>query len=157
MGTCGLCSCVNVLRLAGCHISEYQLVDYATKNGLCVKGKSDPRDNGGTSYYGRERLLMAFGMESECHPADVHTLSHYVSQGRGAIISVYAGKLYNGYSDGSDSHAITVTSVKTDSDGKTIGFYVCDSNGYPAKYYTAEQINNALTGRPMNITKAIIR
>lgn len=157
LGTCGLCSCVNVLRLAGCNISEYQMVDYAAKNDLCIKENSDSRDNGGTSGYDRECLLKAFGVESESHPADVYTLSYYVSQGHGAIISVYAGKLYNGYSDGSDSHAITVTSVKIDSNGKTIGFYVCDSNGYPDKYYTVEQIKDAFTGRAMNITKSIIR
>ena len=73
----------------------------------------------------------------------------------GVIISVYAGMLYNGWSDQRDLHAITVTSVKKDRYGNVLGFYVCDSGTGgidSSKFYTTFQVENALSCRPMNVT-----
>lgn len=156
VGTCGLCSCVNVLRLAGCNISEPRIVEFASQNRLCVTNKRI-NANGGTSYHERQVILKAFGIDSESKRADAFSLAGYVSQGRGAIISVDAGKLYNRPTLRGKLHAVTVTSVKTNAHGEVTGFFVCDSNGQPAAYYSYKHIENALSGSPMNITKSVIR
>ena len=163
-GTCGLVSCVNVLRLAGYPATERMLVNYASttsagfaRGKLCITN-SFPDDNGGTSALDRQKILAHFGLKNELVEANVANISKAVSEGRGVIISVYAGMLYNGWTNHRDLHAITVTSVKLDNLGNVCGFYVCDSGtGGPdnAKYYTAQEISNALSGRPMNVTQII--
>ena len=163
-GTCGLVSCTNVLRLAGYPATEREVVKYAssTSAGFC-QGKlcttnSFPENNGGTSAKSRQMILKHFGIDSELKDATVDAISDAISEGRGVIISVYAGMLYKGWSNYRDLHAITVTSVKKDKTGNILGFYVCDSGtgGVDnSKFYTAMQIENALSGRPMNVTSII--
>lgn len=164
LGTCGLVSCVNVLRLAGYHATESEIVSYASSTsagfgrGKLCKTNSFPEDNGGTTAKTRQKILQHFGVKSELIEASVDNISNAVSEGRGVIISVYAGVLYNGWSDHRDLHAITVTSVKKDRYGNVLGFYVCDSGTGGAdnsKYYTTFQVKNALSGRPMNVTSII--
>ena len=164
LGTCGLVSCVNVLRLAGYPATESEVVDYASttsaglgRGKLCTTN-SFPEDNGGTSAKTRQQILQYFGVKSELKEASVNNIADAVSDGRGVIISVYAGMLYNGWSDHRDLHAITVTSVKKDCYGNVLGFYVCDSGTGgidSSKYYTTFQVENALSGRPMNVTSII--
>lgn len=164
LGTCGLVSCVNVLRLAGYPASESEVVGYASttsagfrRRRLCTT-KSFPEENGGTTAKGRRKILKHFGVKSELKDANVTNIADAVSEGRGVIISVYADILYKGWSDHSDPHAITVTSVKKDRYGNVLGFYVCDSGTGGtdnSKYYTAFQVENALTGRQMNVTSII--
>lgn len=164
LGTCGLVSCVNVLRLAGYPATESKVVGYASttsagfgRGKLCTTN-SFPEDNGGTSAKTRQQILQHFGIKSELREASVENIADAVSDGRGVIISVYAGMLYNGWSDHRDLHAITVTSVKKDRSGNVLGFYVCDSGtgGVDnSKFYTTFQVENALSGRPMNVTSII--
>lgn len=164
LGTCGLVSCVNVLRLAGYPATESEVVGYASTTSagfgigkLCTTN-SFPEYNGGTSAKTRQQILQHFGINSELREASVDNIADAVSDGRGVIISVYAGMLYNGWSDHRDLHAITVTSVKKDRYGNVLGFYVCDSGtgGVDnSKFYTTFQVGNALSGRPMNVTSII--
>ena len=164
LGTCGLVSCVNVLRLAGYPATESEVVGYASttsagfgRGKLCTTN-SFPEDNGGTSAKTRQQILQHFGIKSELREASVENIADAVSDGRGVIISVYAGMLYNGWSNHRDLHAITVTSVKKDRSGNVLGFYVCDSGtgGVDnSKFYTTFQVENALSGRPMNATSII--
>ena len=164
LGTCGLVSIVNVLRMAGYHAEENEVVSYAstTPTGfghrmLCGTN-SYPEDNGSTSAGARKIILEHYGIPSELREASVQNIADAVAEGRGVIISVYAEMLYRGWSNHRDSHAITVTSVKKDRYGNILGFYVCDSGtgGIDnSKFYTAFQVENALTGRPMNVTSII--
>ncbi len=164
LGTCGLVSCVNVLRLAGYPATESEVVTYASSTSagfglgkLCTIN-SFPENNGGTSAKNRQQILQHFGIRSELREATIENISDAVSEGRGVIISVYAGMLYNGWTNHQDLHAITVTSVKKDKAGNILGFYVCDSGtgGIDnSKYYTAFQLENALSGRKMNVTSVI--
>lgn len=164
LGTCGLVSCVNILRLAGYPATESEVVGYASttsagfgRGKLCTTN-SFPEENGGTSAKTRQQILQHFGIKSELREASVENIAGAVSDGRGVIISVYAGMLYNGWSDHRDLHAITVTSVKKDRYGNVLGFYVCDSGtgGVDnSRFYTTFQVENALSGRPMNITSII--
>lgn len=173
-GTCGLCSCVNILRLAGVKYSEKDMIDYAAN--AATGDRYDPflcevipsleddaiRANGGTNAKSRQKILEHFGVNSKLVPVDissdavVNNIADYVSRGRGVILSVHAGMLYNKEKRDDDFHAITVTSVKKDKLGNVLGFYICDSN-YGTTFYKAEDIREALTGVDMNVTYFPIR
>ena len=129
---------------------------------LCRTG-SATSSNGGTSAKARKQILEHFGVPSYTAKQSIETIAAAVSEGHGVIASVHAERLYfKRRPIHSDLHAITVTSVKKDSKGKILGFYVCDSNAFAlggtgATYYTAEEIEGALSERECNITSTIIR
>lgn len=176
-GTCGLCSCANILRLSGVNATEAQMIAFAstTKNPntlfqkLCATGYSDPGMNGGTSPKGRQLILQNFGIDSGVFPlaretdgslsdSNLTTISDNVSAGRGVILSVHADILWNDAPVGIDDyHAVTVTSVKKGPNGNILGFYICDSAHNGTTYYTADKVKRALTGSPMNVTYSVIR
>lgn len=176
-GTCGLCSCANILRLSGVNASEAEMIAYASQtkdpnsfNGmLCATGYSDPGLNGGTSPKSRQRVLDYFGIDSGIFPishdsdgsiadSNLSQIADHVSAGRGVILSVHADVLWNDAAFGIDDyHAVTVTSVKKNSAGDVLGFYICDSANGGTTYYSAEKVKQALTGSPMNVTYPIIR
>ena len=176
-GTCGLCSCANILRLAGVNATEAEMISYASNTkssnslfgNLCQTGYSDPRMNGGTSPKDRQEILSHFGIDSGIfqltHNDDgsisddsITQIADRVSEGRGVILSVHADILWHDAPVGVDDyHAITVTSVKKDQNGNALGFYVCDSAMGGTSYYPAAKIQRALTGAPMNVTYSIIR
>lgn len=159
LGTCGIVSCVNILRLAGFDISEQTLVRPVAKARLCTTN-SHPMYNGATSANDRKQILAMCGIDSVLLEANIANIAHNIEEGRGVIISVYAGKLWQDFRYLNMAHAVIVTSVKKDRLGNVIGFYVCDSGRrgkHFAQYYTAGEIKSALTGKPMNVTKSIIR
>lgn len=176
-GTCGLCSCANILRLSGVNASEAEMIAYASKtrdpnsfNGmLCATGYSDPGLNGGTSPKSRQQILDHFGIDSGIFPiahdadgsiadSNLSQIADHVSAGRGVILSVHADVLWNDAAFGVDDyHAVTVTSVKKNSAGDLLGFYICDSANGGTTYYSADKVRRALTGSPMNVTYPIIR
>lgn len=176
-GTCGLVSCVNVLRMAGVPITEADVVKYAsttyeentnafvaslTKKTLCVTNSASSL-NGGTSASSRKKILEHFGIPSHTASQSIETIADAVSSGHGVIASVHAETLYfKRRPIHPDLHAITITSVEQDNSGKILGFYVCDSNAYAlggtgATYYTADELEEALSDRECNITTTIIR
>jgi hypothetical protein len=164
-GTCGLVSCVNVLRLAGVDISEADIVLYAsthkssvTKDYLCTVNKKSAEKNGGTYYSDRQEILKHFGIHSIVQDATVDNIAEAVIEGKGVIVSVDAGRLYEDKRLKRYSHAITVTSVSK-LNGLIEGFFVCDSgrNGIDgSKYYKVEEIMRAVKGK-INVTSNIIR
>jgi len=176
-GTCGLCSCANILRLSGVNATEKDMVDYASVTRdtssffgkLCATGHIDPGHNGGTSPKSRQQILNHFGIDSGIFPvahnedgtisdSNLNQIADYVSSGRGVILSVHADVLWNDAAYGFDDyHAVTVTSVKKNSAGEILGFYICDSAQGGTTYYPAEKVKRALTGAPMNVTYPIIR
>lgn len=188
-GTCGLVSCENILRLAGVSITEATVVEYASSttiekripflNGstvsktICRTG-SDPSRNGGTGAEDRKIVLDHFGIPSRTAKQEVVAIAKAVASGHGVIASIYPKKLYKNLPiskkiDSGMTHAITITSVKVDANGKVIGFYVCDSNAHSlavynqiaeesgAMYYSAKELEEAFTDRECNITETIIR
>lgn len=176
-GTCGLCSCANILRLSGVNASEKDMIVYASKtrdpnsfNGmLCATGYADPGLNGGTSPKGRQQILNHFGIDSGIFPlshdadgsistGNLMQIADHVSAGRGVILSVHADVLWDDAPFGIDDyHAVTVTSVKKNSAGDILGFYICDSANGGTTYYSADRVKRSLTGSPMNVTYPIIR
>lgn len=157
-GTCGLVSCVNILRLAGVNITEEQIVNYASDNSLCDKGNPCAGDNGGTSFINRQAILAHFGVHSEIVASDITNIASAISKGKGVIASFDAGRLWDDPDYYGGGHAVTITSVKKDSSGSILGFYLCDSGTGGkdcSKYYAASHIANSLSGRPLNVTSII--
>lgn len=151
-GTCGIVSCVNVLRLAGrLDTTEGEALNCAIAAGLC-------RDHGGTNSKDRQALLLQFGLESDRMEATIKNIADCVEAGRGVIISVHAAILWHRGISG--SHAVTVTSVQRSMDGRIEGFYICDSGSGRddrARFYRADHLEEAFTNDLMNVTTAIIR
>lgn len=175
-GTCGLCSCVNVLRLAGVDVDEKEIVDYASTTNasdsdekLCTVALYNPAVNGSTSPQDRKEILEHYGIRSEVvevkRDADteisknnISVIADFVEQGRGVIVSIHAYQLWYGKkSSKKDFHAITVTSVKKNAQGNVLGFYVCDTGRGGTYYHPADLLVGALTGLPINVTNQIIR
>lgn len=175
-GTCGLCSCVNILRLSGVNASEAEMINYASQTRdpyspcrmLCTTGYSNSGLNGGTSPRSRQQILSYFGIDSGIFPiaydsdgsfsySNLSKIADYVSEGRGVIISVHAELLRNDKISKADEHAVTVTSVKKNNAGDVMGFYICDSSNGGTTYYPAERVRRSFTGSWMNVTYQIIR
>ena len=164
-GTCGLVSCVNLLRLANVDISEADIVYYAsthqnstTGDDLCTILKS-PDNNGGTTYSDRQEILRHFGLQSTIQEATIDNIADAVINGKGVILSVDAGELYGEKRLKGCLHAIAVTSVQM-RNGLVEGFFICDSGTGGrdgAKYYTVEEVKRAVKGRKINVTSNIIR
>lgn len=165
-GTCGLCSCANVLRLAGVNIGEKEMIDYAVSEGLCKFLPENYSGSGATSPQDRKFVLAHFGIRSTIEPiglnkgrADDQTMERigaYISEGRGVIVSVDAGIFYDNARYLGEGHAITVTSVEKNNHGGVIGFYACDSN-FGTSFYKKERLQKALRPSGINVTSSIIR
>lgn len=160
-GTCGIVSCVNVLRLAGrSSTTENEVLTAALQGKLCVANDSAGK-NGGTTPDGRKKILVEFGLDSELKPASIDSIAQCVSEGRGVIISVDARKLWRSLAIPPNSlHAVTVTSVQKDRNNQIEGFYICDSGSGKndsAKFYATKHLQDSLSNRQMNVTTTIIR
>lgn len=167
-GTCGLCSIVNVLRLAGIQISEKEVIDYAMSMNLCLFCTGDSAASGGTCAEDRKCILEHFGVPSHIEPVPIGdagatdftlgVIASQVNSGHGVIISVDAGELYEDGRYMGAGHAITVTSVRLDSSGSITGYYICDSNiGKGTRLLEKEHMRRCLSGAPINITDTVIR
>jgi hypothetical protein len=168
-GTCGLVSSANILKLAGINASEKDMVEFCSKNvnndffspefgkPLCTINDT-PDNNGGTTSIDRQLIMAHFGVKSERQEQTVDNIAAAVEAGKGVIISVNVKELRQVKYDG--HHAIIVTSVKRDKDGKIDGFWVTDSGTAipePATYYSKDVIGKAITETNMNVTTNIIR
>ncbi len=163
-GTCGLVSCENVLCMAGLEITEEDVVERATsrKPPLCTM--FGPEDcNGGTTCFGRKKLLDTYGVPSCLRLQSSDTIAEAVESGKGVILSVDAGKFYDMPEWNGAGHAVTAISVKRGPDREIQGFYICDSNSGElgetgSKYVEASKLEWALTPAGLcNITKKAIR
>lgn len=126
-GDCGLVSVENVARLAGKHITEADVFKIASESGLCEIGHEDPGFNGGTTLGGLCALLEKIGIGASPFVTELaEELADVVESGRGVIAAVDAGILWKGFPY-DWSHAVTITSVKRNADGKPVAFYICDS------------------------------
>lgn len=129
---------------------------------MCTKLFASKYSKGGTTARKRMEILNEFGLDSESQNCTVDRIAENVSAGRGVIISVYAARLWwPRPTDSNLTHAITVTSVKKNKYGDVVVFFVCDSGRHldtdSAQYYSVNDMEFALTGKKMNVTKNIIR
>lgn len=166
-GTCGLCSCANILRLAGVNVGEKKAIKVASKKALCSVGSPFSYLNGATSPRDRQKILGNFGIKSSlravymdekgvAHKDMIKEIAGYIESGKGVIASVHAEYFYYGIESSSDYHAVTVTSFTKNELGEITGFFVADSN-FGTSFYQAEVFQKALTGNDLNVTDVIIR
>jgi hypothetical protein len=129
-GTCGLCSCVNVLRESGLSVTENDIVSYAVEHHLC-NVTSDVYTSGGTSAEDISKILKDHGVPAHAdYNASTGDIANAIDEGKGVIVTVNAGLLWNdvhSFETGASNHAITVTGVCHDTNGNVKGFYICDS------------------------------
>ena len=159
-GTCGLCSCENIARLAGKDITEADVIDLACNNMWCVQGTNKPGSNGGTHAEGRQSILAALGIESVLD--DDRSLDHIAAEieaGKGVVASVKVREFWPNYPY-KGNHAVTLTSVERNSSGKIVAFYVCDSGSRApdfARRVEVDRFKMSLNLRPLNVTTRPIR
>ncbi len=134
LGDCGLVSCKNVFEQFGMDSTEARVVGYAAAHGLCDVGKpgDPPEQLGGTTPMDQAKILSDNGVPSHVWTAtSVDDLAGFVQAGRGVIIGVNAGILWNDANyveDGNPNHAITVIGVLRDPTTQALeGFVVNDS------------------------------
>lgn len=150
---CGLCAVQNIAYMSGVKTDQDTLIRAAYQNGWCDRG-------GGTSYSDRKAVLQALGIESYTAEPTIDNIVSAVMSGRGVIASVDAYELYNIDTTEVGYHAVAITSVTLDENGNATEIIVCDSNAKArgqsgAKRYSVEEFEDALTGRPLNITEVI--
>ena len=164
-GTCGLCQCVNILRLAGVSdVTEDDVINVAmsctgsTADGLCIYSPS-PGRRGGTSAYARQEIMGRYNLQTDILPIGedrsqaVSQLAQQVSTGHGVIISVDAGIFWNNANYLGGGHAVSLISVSQAGDR----FVYCDTGNGRVGVVSASDLEVALTGRPANVTRNIIR
>jgi hypothetical protein len=145
LGTCGLVSCEDILRQFGLNVTENDVVRYAIENGRCYT-EGEPAQNGGTTPIDQAAILTDHGVPAHVEVnSSVEQLADYVEQGRGIIIEVNAGVLWNDpnyYGNGEMNHAIVVTGVDRDpSTGAVLGVYINDSgNGNSGQRIEVDQL-----------------
>lgn len=161
-GTCGLCQCANILTMAGVPTTEEDMISIALHASDSVLKSmelfnEESVERGGTTVRNRKELLESQGVEmvelaiDPCKENTIKKLENAVISGRGVILSVDVERLWkNGQSGG---HAISLLSVT--SDGST--FIYSDTGMGIIGMISAEDLAKALTGRPANITKNVIR
>lgn len=174
-GTCGLCSCANILRLAGVDYGEKEMIDYAanTKGDflgtrLCTVNPFNPSASGGTTPKQRQQILDYFGVSSGIWDvktnADgttsidtINDIAQWISEGRGVMVDVDAGLFYNNPKCRNLGHAVTITSVEKNKYGDVTAFYILDSNQGTVKYNSWEIQEMLRNFVGINVTSQIIR
>lgn len=174
-GTCGLCSCANVLRLAGVDYGEKEMIDYAANQQegffskkLCCVNPFNPYESGGTTPAQRQQILKHFGISSSIESVKtyqngkisietINDIAKWISEGRGVIVDVDAGLFYNSPKDYGKGHAVTITSVEKNKYGDVTAFYILDSNRGTVKYNSWEIQEMLRNFVGINVTSQIIR
>ena len=146
-GDCGLVSCRNIFEQFGLQSTEQSVVAYAIAHGLCDMGKpGDPPESlGGSSPLGQARILTDNGVPSHVWGGrSAEDIAGFVQQGRGVLIGVNAGVLWNdpdAVGNGEPNHAITVIGVVRDPSTQTLeGFVVNDSGDGKTKVVSADDM-----------------
>lgn len=164
-GTCGLCQCANILRLAGIEVSEDDVINIAIAcGGRTAKDlemeNTNPDMRGGTSSGARQEILERFHLMTYIQPisavdrqSTVGKFANAVSTGHGVIVSVDAGILWNIPSAIGGAHAISLLSVSDRGD-----MFIYQDTAYGRLgVISAIDLSRALTGNPANITCDVIR
>ncbi|WP_374556109.1 calcium-binding protein [Aquitalea pelogenes] len=132
-GTCALTSIANLATQANIALTEGQVVQRAIDNKWCVTDpvKTDYQ-RGGSNFHDQQALLDSYGIRNGLIAGyNEQAIANLIKGGRGVIIAVNSGKLWNDAAyldDGSTNHVVTVTGVACDAkSGEINGFYIADS------------------------------
>ncbi len=132
-GTCALTSIANLLVEASTPTTEGEVVQRAINNQWAV---TDPAatdyQRGGSNFQQQQALLDSYGMRNALLSGySEQSVANLVRSGRGVLIGLNAGKLWNDahyFDDGGVNHVVTVTGAAyAEDDGALMGFYIADS------------------------------
>ncbi len=132
-GTCALTSIANLLTQARLPTTEGEVVQRAIDHEWAVTDTAATRyERGGSNFAQQQALLDSFGMRNRLLPGyDEVTLANMIRSGRGVIVGLNCGKLWDDAAyldDGGVNHVVTLTGVAyNDDDGSLRGFYIADS------------------------------
>jgi hypothetical protein len=114
---------------------------------------------GGTLYEQQKRVLNRHGIEVDPHeqdsrdPAKMKELEEAVIRGKGVIVGVKASTMW-GDDNAKGDHAVTVTAVEYDADGKVSGYVTNDTMKGCGRRVSAETMHSALIpGNKATITR----
>jgi hypothetical protein len=162
-GTCGLCSCQDVLSQFGLNVSENDMILHAVENRQCELA-ADPAEAGGTSAETQAELLTDYGIPATVEQGrSLEDLAGDVEHDRGVIIETNAGVLWDDatyYGNGRANHAVSVIAVGRDPEsGQIQGFYVNDSGpGIGGRFVGADTIAQAwLDAGGISVTTDVTR
>lgn len=167
-GNCGLESSRQIINRSGGNVTEQQMIDNAVKDGHASKdskladGKYSSED-GGTDPMKRKRILAQHGIDSTVEKSTPENMEKAVREGKGVIVSVDAAALWpttHGINPNPGAlHAIVVTGVEYDEDGKIKNFIVNDTGpaggpncGVSVPAATMQAAINAHGNSRLNIT-----
>ncbi len=151
-GTCSETSVANVCMMADLPVTEGDVVRRAIANGWCNTTSPDEGTRGSSNPSSQVAMLNSYGLRAETRSGyDVKRLADLVKDGRGVMLSVNAGKLWDvpEYIDsGAVNHRVTVTGVACDAGtGAVTGFYIADSGRKQAsdvsRYLTLAELRYA--------------
>ncbi|VWD62836.1 calcium-binding protein [Burkholderia contaminans] len=132
-GTCALTSIANLLTQTGTPTTEGDVVRRAIDNQWAVTSPAaTDYQRGGSNYVQQQALLKSYGIANNLLAGyDEHAVANLVRSGRGVILALNSGRLWedSAYLDGGGvNHVVTVTgAVYGDADGELKGFYIADS------------------------------
>ncbi|WP_407971934.1 calcium-binding protein [Burkholderia pyrrocinia] len=132
-GTCALTSIANLLTQTGTPTTEGDVVRRAIDNQWAVTSPAaTDYQRGGSNYVQQQALLKSYGIANNLLAGyDEHAVANLIRSGRGVILALNSGRLWedNAYLDGGGAnHVVTVTgAVYGDADGELKGFYIADS------------------------------
>lgn len=132
-GTCALTSIANLGIQAGLPLSEGTVLDRAIAHQWCVTDPSvDVFQRGGSNAVQQQALLESFGLRNgRIDGYSEEAIANLIRGGRGVVVALNAGALWNDpayLDDGRANHVVTVTGLATAVDaGDVRGFYIADS------------------------------
>ncbi len=158
-GNCGVESARQIVnKKRNPPVNENDMLHEAQDHGWADKDEK-PDEAGGTTPNKREKILRHYGVESEQQEQTPENIAQALAEGKGVITSHVSGKLWGDpkYKGG---HAVLVTGVKYDANGKIVSYRINDT-GRVDKCSTmvlADQFEGSLKKTPfggvkMNVTK----
>jgi uncharacterized Zn-binding protein involved in type VI secretion len=148
---CGVESSRQLIAKNGKNISENDLLDDAIAHDDAEDARNR-KDAGGTNPEDRRDILARHGVPSTLEPQGMASITQGVAEGKGVITSHEAGTLWG--TDDSGGHAIVVTGLTFDANGKLVKVTTNDTGfGQCGREVDADQFEESLRpGREVNVT-----
>ncbi|WP_319585601.1 PAAR domain-containing protein [uncultured Desulfobulbus sp.] len=152
-GNCGVESTRQIINRSGKNIDEDSLLNTAIEKGW-AEDSTKAAQRGGTSPADRLKILKSQGVDSTLEPQGMQSIQQGVAEGKGVITSHDAGKLWDDPRYNGGGHAVQVTGVEYDADGKAKTVFINDTGtGKCMNPVKADQFNKSLRpGRGVNVT-----
>jgi len=156
---CGVQSAQQIIYLAtGKKLDETALLQDAIKKGNANPGPNPPdlKLAGGTQADQRQRILKDHGVASSIQPTTRANLEQAIKDGKGVIVNVDAGVLYNAARHLGKGHTVTVTGGTFDDNGHLTTVNLNDTGSGIQRTVSADAFIKAADakkgGSDMNVT-----